>query len=574
MDGAPSPAAATTAGSGNDLAVAVHNPTDHITTARGSFDVDNFHVTSIGSPVVNATSQSPNAFTLQLNTNRFRDTTIGCPGTNHPGCSVWLQFVYANNTIGSSTSHPGKLSVQYWLVNTNPTHPCSDWAQPTGVSTWAGFDQNNACYTQFNAAGADAGITLANLPQTRLEGTVSSNGQAIAALYVNGTAHAQVQPTNAFLARAAANWSATDFNVLGVYPGSKATLTGSGTGAPFNNKATIGVRTEVLDPQVNIDCLAAIPQTATSYNGSAGETNNLGFIQQSMVPANPPLRRGITVNLQESRTGPASCGLAAIVGDTHLTTQNGLHYDFQAAGDFLMASLPQYDMEIRDRQVPLDRWPNATLDTGTSVRVGADKVVVCANDKLFVDGSSVTDLPATAGDLTVSGDGQPYYVSDKNGNVVRIYDRGPYLDVLLGLGRWPTEMSGLLASSVQNPSEVSSKGGTAVDLAAQPGQLYDPYGNSWSVGPDADLDVCGGNGTAKFPSERFPLDAAARGAALDTSAAANICRNVGVGTEGKSPVIPENLVDACTMDVLVFGPDAAAVYLQLPEPRYVIKAGT
>jgi len=76
-----------------------------------------------------------------------------------------------------------------------------------------------------------------------------------------------------------------------------------------------------------------------------GETNNLtlGNVPPTMAELTPgpgamPMPALVFTETNPALPGaPATCADAASVGDTHLKTFDGLKYDFQASGDFLLA---------------------------------------------------------------------------------------------------------------------------------------------------------------------------------------------------------------------------------------------
>jgi hypothetical protein len=115
-------------------------------------------------------------------------------------------------------------------------------------------------------------------------------------------------------------WNTAEFNIFGDGGGGQAALS-AGT--------TIDARTEVTNGT------GAAPQCVASGTGFTGETNNLTF-----GPGAPPASQpGPAVLFEESSAGgaPSACAAATTVGDTHLGTYNGLAYDFQAAGDFVLS---------------------------------------------------------------------------------------------------------------------------------------------------------------------------------------------------------------------------------------------
>src|ERR1700751_1137465 len=67
---------------------------------------------------------------------------------------------------------------------------------------------------------------------------------------------------------------------------------------------------------------------------------------------------------------PAPVAAAFSIGDTHLRTFNGLFYDFQAAGDFILAEV-EPNFTVHTRQVSgAPTWPDATVNQGVGARLG------------------------------------------------------------------------------------------------------------------------------------------------------------------------------------------------------------
>ena len=88
----------------------------------------------------------------------------------------------------------------------------------------------------------------------------------------------------------------------------------------------------------------------------------------------------------------ATCADAASVGDTHLTTFDGLYYDFQASGDFVLADNgPGFLVQTRQAlAVTNPAWiKNATINKAVGARMGETRVAVCLDPaRLEIDGES------------------------------------------------------------------------------------------------------------------------------------------------------------------------------------------
>ena len=173
------------------------------------------------------------------------------------------------------------------------------------------------------------------------------------------------------------------------------------------------------------------------------------------------------------------------------------------------------------------------------------------------DGKSVV-LPSG---VHLSRAGNVYSIWDRNGNSVRAELNGTYINVTVGLGRWPENAGGILLNTNGNINEIEARDGTALIAPFPFSELYHHYANSWSVPPEQSLlDACGerkveaGLPRAAFFAKDLP--------AKDYKAAQRVCRNAGVK--------PKPLFDACTLDVAVIGSESAAkVYVGAPTPAAV-----
>jgi VCBS repeat-containing protein len=77
-------------------------------------------------------------------------------------------------------------------------------------------------------------------------------------------------------------------------------------------------------------------------------------------------------------------------GDPHMFTFDGLHYDFQARGDFILVRALDSDLEIQVRQAPWHANPQATLNVGLATVIdGSDVVFDVSQPHPLVNGSAL-----------------------------------------------------------------------------------------------------------------------------------------------------------------------------------------
>ncbi len=240
-------------GNGHDW---VLGATGLITAARGSF----YKVTDVKSETGagGAGHKGPNEYTLQLNSNANRTTSV-CAG--HRGCTVWQQFVYATDYL---TQGKAEVFIQYWLLDWG-TERC-----PTGFAA----GPSSACYK--NSAFVSApDLKITDLGNMSLEGQAAAGGHDVVTFF-NGTEAYSVTANDSVLDLGTV-WTESEFNVVG---------NGGGSQADFNLGAELAVLIRVVDGSKNAPrCL---------YNaGTTGETNNLNISTAScaagVVGPNPAI---------------------------------------------------------------------------------------------------------------------------------------------------------------------------------------------------------------------------------------------------------------------------------------------
>jgi hypothetical protein len=512
-----------TVGNGDDVSAQVPSGS-HISTAIGSFDSVT-GVTSESGPINNTGAPVANAYTLQLNTN-FMGT--GCAGSTNTSCRRWEQFIFENN--GST----GRAFIQYWLIRYNTACPAGQhWNQfsfPNSTDVYC-FKNN-----QLGAVSVP-NQPITSLGQLSLSGSVSASSDS-ATMFAGNSAFT-VTGDNAV--NAAADWTIAEFNVVG---------DGGGGEATFNSGSAVTVRTRTIyGGRAAPTCVA---------QGFTGETNNLSFGPTSPAASQP----GPAVEFSESSAGGAAsdCAAATTIGDTHLRTFNGLLYDFQASGDFLLAQAKNFT--VQSRQVSgAPTWPDAAVNQAVAAQVGKSRVAFCtAPSRLVINGhpaaladGHVRSLPAGT---EILRRGNVYLVTGRSGDSLRAVMNGSWIDFSVGLGTWPEPVRGLLANANGNVGQLETSGGAVLNVPVPFAGLYGGYTKGWRVKPNASLLApCGEKVRPGVPGKPFfsgdlPPDIRDRAQA--------ICASTGLRGDA--------LFGACTIDVAVLGKRAALAYRGMPAP--------
>jgi subtilisin family serine protease len=226
-------------------------------------------------------------------------------------------------------------------------------------------------------------------------------------------------------------------------------------------------------------------------------------------------------------------------GDPHITTVDGVHYDFQGAGEYV--SLRDHDgTEIQTRQTPIattfNPGPNpytglatcVSLNTAVAARVGTHRVTYEPNIsgkpdpsglQLRVDGNLVA-LSANGLDLGSGGRVLPtpvggidiYFPNETILNVTPGWWASQnqwYLNVDVLRTRSDAGLMGVIASGSWLPAmpDGTSIGSMPVALHQRYVDLYDKFGDAWRVTEKTSLfDYAPGTSTSTFTLNSWPQE--------------------------------------------------------------------
>lgn len=262
-----------------------------------------------------------------------------------------------------------------------------------------------------------------------------------------------------------------------------------------------------------------------------------------------------------------TCAGAVTVGDTHLTRFDGLYYDFQASGDFVLAQ-DGHDFIVQARQASgAPTWPNASVNKAIAAQFGKTRVAVYIEPaRLVIDGvptdladGKTTLLPTG---VQISRLGNVYTISSESGDQVRATLNSTWIDAAVGLGFSPRpNVRGLLGNPLGNARELVTSAGVVLKAPILFQDLYGSYAESWRVPPRESLFT----GETRFgiPAKAFYSTDLTREQAAHARAA---CEAAGIKNR--------TLLDSCILDTTVLHDDTAVkVFVDMPPPRHVIKPG-
>lgn len=328
------------------------------------------------------------------------------------------------------------------------------------------------------------------------------------------------------------------------------------------------------------------PPVAGQFDIQFGDYEGLAYVQGLAHPIWADISNSTGDNPDPGRweayTDRVSGGLAANEGDPHITTVDGIHYDFQSAGEFVVLR-EAGGSEIQTRQTPVPTASVATnaytglttcvsLNTAVAARVNKHRVTFQPNIsgvpdpsgmQLRVDGN-LTTLSATGLSLGAGG-----RVSPSSGGGIQI-DFPDETTLVVTPGWWPSQslwylnvdafhsamLEGVMGARARGSwlpalSDGASLGPRPAALNQRYADLYQKFADSWRVTDKTTLfDYAPGTSTATFtiaswPPESPPCALPERPAVQGVSLA--VARQACRGVTGK------NRKEDCVFDVRVTG---------------------
>jgi len=267
------------------------------------------------------------------------------------------------------------------------------------------------------------------------------------------------------------------------------------------------------------------------------------LVASGLVDDGDPAVRAIDFEADEQRT------VAVTRGDPHMTTFDGLDYDFQAVGEYVLAE--NAEVTIHTRFEPYFGSSVASYTTSAALRLGRDIVQIDLDGTLWVNGEPVDQLPGTLGDISIAPNGS---ADTWGSHVTMVWPEGIEVQVSWwgnGLAvkvdsparvRW----SGLLGDGdgTQYIGDLVGVDGPLNDLSFL--SLYEQLAPRWAFTDDTTLFTYrDGQSTAAFFDPAFPSSALGLGE-FDPEEVADARRVCVAGG-----LVIDPFLDDCAFDYLV-----------------------
>ncbi|WP_297767970.1 VWD domain-containing protein [uncultured Roseovarius sp.] len=247
-----------------------------------------------------------------------------------------------------------------------------------------------------------------------------------------------------------------------------------------------------------IDAIASDPSVSVEALFSGAEFATGTIIDDDIVRAPPP--------------PPVE---ADIFGDPHLTTLDGLGYDFQAVGEFtLLESTSGDPINVQVRTEPINDAVSVITVMAMDVDGSRVQIDVAGDPVLTIDGEpteiNTLDGPVDVGDGQIFFDGETdeYTVVMPSGEQIKVGLFDGYMNVcaFLNEDREGGSVHGLLGNADGDTSnDLATREGNVLTQPVDFDVLYGEYADSWRITDDTALfDRAEGETTADFQDDSFP----------------------------------------------------------------------
>ncbi|HIK12189.1 MAG TPA: FG-GAP repeat protein [Oscillatoriaceae cyanobacterium M33_DOE_052] len=194
-------------------------------------------------------------------------------------------------------------------------------------------------------------------------------------------------------------------------------------------------------------------------------------------------------------------------GDPHLVTLDGLRYDFQSAGEFILLKSTSGDLEVQVRQKPIN--DSVSVNTAVATKIDDKRVAFYLNENqpLLIDGQPTN---ITEGSYINVGSGRIYregttYTVVLNSAGEQLVVSNVDVNIFLAEGR-EGKVFGLGGNNNgKTDDDIALRDGTILSQPIAPEDLYGKYEDSWRISQAESLfDYKPGETTETFTNRLIP----------------------------------------------------------------------
>lgn len=253
--------------------------------------------------------------------------------------------------------------------------------------------------------------------------------------------------------------------------------------------------------------------------------------------------------------GNPGCGRSS--GDPHMSTHDGLKYDFQGVGEFVLSKTEGF--EVQGRMVAWGGSRTVSVNGAVAAKFGSDRVALYPGDPIRFTINGVETEPLKSGEAIYMPGGlqvekyKDWYRFARNGYLVEANpgkDRVGTIFVRVPEG---SAVAGLLGNrDGDRENDLALPGGELLKAPVGFDDLYRRFGNAWRVETRNSLfDYTEGESTVTFTDLKFP---SRRTSVADVGADARraaeaICRRAGITASD---------LEDCVYDIAVTGDETFA----------------
>ncbi len=410
---------------------------------------------------------------------------------------------FSEALIASLTAVTGGLSIAAGTKTPDIAAGATDTSLAVGFSTAAaGISNGTATLSIVSDGGTGAasidGLGETTLPAVTVPINVTVDNLAQASLSSQGgTLKAGSSPgTWTLNLGTMTQGSAAQVTVLSVRnsAGGPADLLGGSfavdAGDPFTNSGFGSFSDLGAGASANAGSIAL----STAQLGTFSETVTLTPTDTEGVDA-PTAQAPQTVTI----TGTIVQPTATAVGDVHMVTFDGLHYDFQATGEFVLARATTLgdSFQIQMRAEEYQANPGTSVATQIAAQLGHDQISFDTVGTATVSVNGIADFAIAShgaqqqldgGTLTALSSNR-YQVAWDTGETLTITNNGDYLDssVQLSAQDGAGSIQGLLGSDSGQANDFQMPDGTILAQPVATATLLGSFADAWRVAPATSL---------------------------------------------------------------------------------------